>query len=101
MRHVAVAGNLVGRVDDDDAFAIFGEHTRALAQHRRLADAGTAQQTNRFPAANHVEHDVDRAVHGAPDAAREAYDAPRAVADRADAVQRLFDAGAVVTAERR
>ncbi len=41
MRDVAVAGDFVRGVDDDDAFALFREHARALAQHRRLADART------------------------------------------------------------
>jgi len=101
VRHVAVAGDFVRSVDDHDAFAIFAQHARALAQHRRLADARTAEQTDRFAAADHVEDDVDRAVDRAPDAARQADDRTGAIADRADAVQRLLDPGPVVAAERR
>ena len=101
MRNVAVARDFVRRIDDHDALALFGEHARALAQHRRFADAGTAQQTDRLAAAQHVEQNVDRAVDGAPDAARQADDLAGAIANRADAVQRLLDAGAVVGAERR
>ena len=101
MRNVAVAGDFVRGVDDDDALAIFGKHARALAQHRRLADARAAEQTDRLPAAQHVEQDVDRAVNRAPDAARKTDDLAGAVANRADAVQRLLDAGAIIGAERR
>ena len=101
MRHVAVAGDFVGRIDDHDAFAIFAQDARALAQHRRFAHARTAEQADRLSAAYHVEDDVDRAVHRAPDAAGEADDVPRAIANRADAVQRLLDSRAIVSAERR
>ena len=45
MGDVAVAGDLVGRVDDDDALVhVVGEHPRDLSQHRRLAHAGSPQQ---------------------------------------------------------
>ena len=101
MRNVAVTGDFVGRVDDHDALALFGEHTRAFAQHRRLADARTSEQADRFPAADHVEDDVDRAVDRTADAARQPNDAAGAIANRADAMQRLLDARAVVAAERR
>ena len=101
MRNVAVAGDFVRRIDDDDALAIFGENARALAQHRRLADARAAQQANRFAAAQDVEQDVDRAVNGAADAAGEPDDLSGAIANRADPMQRLLDAGAIVRAERR
>src|ERR1700688_1628704 len=83
MRNVAVAGDLVRRVDDYDTFAVFREHARALAQHRRLADARAAQQADRFSATDHVEHDVDRAVHRTADAAGEADDESGAVAENA------------------
>src|SRR5581483_2934890 len=65
------------------------------------ADAGTAQQTDRLAAANDVEDDLDRAVHGTAEAARPTDDAAGAIADRADAMQRLLDACAIVAAERR
>ena len=40
VRDVAVAGDLVGGVDDDDALAqVVGQDAGGLAQHRRLADA--------------------------------------------------------------
>jgi hypothetical protein len=71
MRDVAVAGDFVRCIDDHDALALFGKNARALAQHRRLTDAGLAEQTNRRPAAQHVEQNVDRSVHRAADAAGE------------------------------
>ena len=40
VRDVAVAGDLVAGVDDDDALAhVVGQDAGGLAQHRRLADA--------------------------------------------------------------
>ena len=99
MRDVAVARDLVGRVDDHDALAVFGEHARALAQHRRLAHARRPEQTDRLTAAHDVEDDVDRAVDRAPHATGQADDLTRAIANRRDAMQRLLDAGAIARAE--
>ena len=100
MRDVAVAGDLVRGVDDDHALVhLVGEHARDLAQHRRLADAGAAEQQHALPALHDVLDRRDRAEDGAADAAGEADDAPAAVADAGDAVQRALDAGAVVLAE--
>ena len=101
MRNVAVAGDFVRGIDDDDALAVFGKHARALAQHRRLSrrrGARAGRSTCRCAARR---ADVDRSVDGASDAARQPDDLAGAIADRADAMQRLLDAGAVVGAERR
>ena len=100
MRHVAVARDLVRGVDDDDAFAIFAEHARAFAQHRRLADARRSEETDRFAAADGVEDEVDRAVDRASRAACETDDGAAAIANRRDAVERLLDARTIVAAER-
>ena len=55
MRDVAVAGDLVRGVDDDDALAeVVGEDAGGLAQHRRLADAGPAHDQDRLPALDEV-----------------------------------------------
>ncbi len=55
VRNVGIAGNFIGRIDDHDAFAIFGENARALAQHRRLPDARPSEQADRLTASQHVE----------------------------------------------
>ena len=73
-------------------------HSRSIVV---LPTPGRPEQADRLAAADHVEDDVDRAVHRAADAARQADDPAGAIADRADAVQRLLDAGPVVGAERR
>ena len=100
MRNVAVASDLVRRVDDDDALAkLVGEQPRALAEHGRLADAGSTEQQDALAGDDDVANDLAGAgdcaacAHGQPD------DAPRPVADRGDAMQRALDAGAVVVAE--
>jgi hypothetical protein len=48
MRNVAVAADLVRRVDDHHpALQVVGEHARRLAQQRRLADARAADAAAR------------------------------------------------------
>ena len=101
VRDVAVARDLVGGVDDDDALAqVVGEDARGLAEHRRLADARATHDQDRLPGLDEVVDDLDRPVHRPPDPAGQADDLAVPVADRADPVERALDAGAVVIAER-
>ena len=101
MRDVAVAGDLVGGVDDHDALVqVVGQDARRLAQHGRLADARPAHDQHRLARLDEVLDDLDRAEDGAADAAGQADDLAVAVADGGDAVERPLDAGAVVVAER-
>ena len=101
VRDVAVAGDLVGRVDDDDPLAeVVGEDAGRLAEHRRLADAGPAHDQDRLPGLDEVVDDLDRAVDGPPDPAGQPDDLAVPVADRADPVERPLDPGPVVVAER-
>ena len=53
-----------------------------------------------FPDLDEVVDDLDRAVHGPPDPARQPDDLAVAIADGADAMERPLDAGPVVVAER-
>jgi hypothetical protein len=100
MRDVAVTGDLVRGIDDDDALReVVREDARDLAQHRRLPDSGTAEQQDAAPRLDDVADDLDRPVDGATNAEREPNDLPRAVPQRADAVERSLDAGAIVAAE--
>src|SRR5581483_2847564 len=95
VRDIAVARDLVRRVDDDDALVhVVGQHARDLAQHGRLADARPAEEQRAAPGLDQVLDYLDRAEDGAADAAGETDDAPAAVADARDAVQRALDAGA-------
>ena len=97
VRDVAVARDLVRRVDDHDTLAVLvGEDARHLAQHRRLAHAGPPQQEHAAPRLGQVVDDLDRAEHRPPDARGQPDDLAFAVADRRDAVQRPLDARAVV-----
>ena len=101
VRDVAVAGDLVGRVHDDDALLeLVGQDAGDFAQLGGLAPARTAQHQDALAGLDDVADDVDGAVDGAPDAAGQADDLALAVADGRDAVQRPLDAGAVVLAER-
>ena len=100
VRDVAVAGDLVAGVDHDHPLAeVVGQHAGHLAQHRRLADAGAAQQQDALPALDDVADDVDRAEDGPADAAGQADHLAGPIADGGDAVQGALDAGAVVVAE--
>src|SRR5450755_3792789 len=100
MRHVAVAGDLVRRVHDDDALAqVAREHARDFAQHGGLAHARPAQKQDGLAGSYDVKNDIDGAVDRASDAARQADDLAVAVAQARNTVQRLLDAGAVVLAE--
>ena len=100
VRDIAVARDLVARVDDHDALAhVVGQHAGGLAQHRGLADARPTHDEDRLPALDEVVDDVDGAEHGPPDPARQAHDLPGPIPDRADAVERPLDACAVVVAE--
>ena len=82
MRDVAVAGDLVAGVDDHDPLAhVVGEHTRGLAQHRRLADAGPAHDEDRLPGLDEVVDDVDRPEDRAADPAGQAHDLAGPVPD--------------------
>src|SRR4029077_7356345 len=100
VRDVAVPGDLVAGVDDDDALAeVVGEDARDFAQHRRLADAGAPEQHDALSAVDDVADDVDRPEHRPADAAGEPDDLPRPVADGADPMERSLDPGAVVVTE--
>ena len=74
------------------------EHACHLAQLRRLAHAGTAQQQQIAPGADEVLQHVDGAEDGAAHAQGEAHHAALAVADGGDAVERALDASTVVLA---
>src|SRR5690606_14829489 len=100
VRDVAVAADLVRRVDDDHALAeVVREEARRLSPLRRLADSGTAEEQDASAALDEVLHQVDRAEDRAADPEGQTDDVALAVAYRRDSMQRAFDAGAVVGAE--
>ena len=89
VRDVAVAGDLVRGVDDHHApLQIVGQDPRQLAEHRRLADAGAAEEQDAPPVLRQVLDAPGRAGDRAPDAAGQPDDRSAAVADRRDAVER-------------
>ena len=100
VRNVAVAGDFVAGVHDDNALAeVVAENAGHFAQQRRLAHAGRPQQQDAFARLDQVADDVDRAIDRPPDAAGQPDNIAGAVADARDAVQRALDTGAVVFAE--
>ena len=100
VRHIAIAGDFVGGVDDDDALMGFHrQHAGHFPQHGGFAHAGAAQQQQILAGEGQIFDELDGAEHGAPHPAGEADDAAPAVADGGNAVQRPFQAGAVVAAE--
>jgi len=98
MRHVTIAADLVGGIDDDDALFL-RQDAGDFAQHGRLADARRPQHEQALPARDQVLDDVDGAVNGTPDAACQPDDLVATVADGADTMQRALHAGAVVGIE--
>ena len=100
MRHVAVAGDFVGRVDNHHSLVHFvGKHACGLAKQGCLADPGTPEKQHRLAAVDHVAQDVNRAEKRPPDPARQTHKGAGAVAYGRDAVQGALDAGAVVLSE--
>ena len=98
MRHIAVAADLVGGIDNDHAPG-FRQDARGLTQQGGLAHARLAEDEDALARFDDVLDDVDGAVDGAPDAQRQPHDVPAPVADGGDAVQCALDAGAVVRVE--
>ena len=68
VRDVAIAGDLVGGIDDHDALALLGEHAGDLAEQRGLADTRATEQQDAGAGADEVFDQRDRAGHGAADA---------------------------------
>ena len=100
MRDIAVAGDLVRRIHNyHPPVCVVRKHAGYLAQHRRLAHAGLAEQQHALAGHYQVFYDANGAVHGATHAQRKPDDDARAVAYRRDTVQRAFYACAVVLAE--
>ena len=100
MGDVAIAGNFVGSINDDDAFAGFvGQRPGYFAQHSGLADAGAAQQQDVPAAVGQVFNHFDSAKYGAAHPAGDADDAAAAVADGGDAMQGALHSRPVVAAE--
>src|SRR4029077_15823611 len=100
MRDVAIAADLVRRVDDHHTLAqLVREQPRALSQHRGLADTGPPEQQDALAADHYVSDDLAGAGDRAADAHRKARDAARAVAGDRPAVEGRFAPGEVVVAE--
>ena len=102
MWDVAIAGNFVRGIDDDDSLeGIVSKDAGNLSQHRGLADTRLAEQQYAFAAEYEVFDDTDCAVHCPADAQRQADYLAGAVAYGGDTVEVCaLDACAVVLAER-
>ena len=100
MRYVAIAGDLVGGVDDDHApVGVVGQYSGDLAEHGRLSDAGFSEQKDALAGDDEVFDHADRSVNGASDPQRETDDLSGSIANGRDAVEGSLDACAVVFAE--
>ena len=100
MRDVAVAGDLVGGIDDHDALAQFvGEDTGDFTQHGGLADAGLAEQEQAGAGFDEIADYLDSPVDGPASPAGEADDLAAAIAKGGYAVECVFDSGAIIVAE--
>ncbi len=95
MRHIAVPANFVRGIHDDHALVV-RQHARRFPQNGRFADAGRAEQQQILSRFDQVLQNVNRAVDGAPHAARQADDFMAAVTDGGNPMQRAFHPGAVI-----
>src|SRR5207249_4129832 len=101
MRDVAIAGDLVGRVHDDDAlFQLVRQDARRLAQHGGLANTGPTEKENAASTLDDVLDDCHGSEDGAAHPKREADNATRSVPNRRDSVQGSFDARPIVIPKR-
>ena len=100
MRHIPIAGDFVGSVDDYHPFAgLVGQDPGHFPQHRGFAHAGPAQQQDVFVGQGQVFDDFDGAGYSAPGPAGNAHHLPLAVADGGNAMQGALHSGPVVIAE--
>ena len=100
VRDIAVASNLIGRIDDDNPLVyIVGQHPGHFPQHRCLAHAGTAQQHDALARLHQVFNYLYRAENGAAHTAGQTNNAPLAISDGGYAVQRPLNPGPVVITE--
>src|SRR5947209_8658867 len=101
MGNIPVPTDLVGCIDDDHTLAeVVGQNPGDLAQHRRLAHAGAAQEEDALARLHDVMDDADGAENCPTDAQRQTDDQSGTVADGGDTMQGALDTGAVVLAER-
>src|SRR5207248_113158 len=100
MRNIAVATDLIRRIDDHDALAqIIGKYARRFAQQSGLANARPPHHEDAAAGFDDVADDGDGAEDGATDATRDADDPPFAIPNCRDTVQRALDASPVVVAK--
>ncbi len=100
VRDVAIPGNLVAGVNDNDALAkLIGEHPRSLPEQRGFADSRPPQQQHTLARFNQVTDDRDRAIDGPSDPAGKADDLASAITDCRNAMECALDPGSVVVAE--
>jgi len=95
VRHVAVAANFVGGINNDHPLFLC-QGAGGFAQHGGFANARLPQNEQRFARFNQVVQNVDGAVHGASHPAGEAHNVPAPVSDGRNAVQGALEPGAVV-----
>jgi hypothetical protein len=100
VRDIAVAGNFVAGVHDDDSFAeLVGKDAGSLTEEGCFPDSWSTQEEDALTAFDEVADDGDGAVHGAADAAGEAHDFASAIANGGNTMEGALNAGAVVVAE--
>src|SRR5450830_530666 len=100
MRNVTIPADLIAGIDNDDAFfQRIADVPGSLAQQSRLAYARSAQYQDARAFLDEVFDDLDLAVQGAPDPARQSDHVVVPVPDGGNAMQRLLDSAAVVAVE--
>ena len=82
VRNVAVAGDLIGRVNDHHPLVqLVGKHAGGFPQERGLSNAGATEEQHALAGLDEVAHDGDGAEDSAADPAGESDDLAGAIAD--------------------
>src|SRR5260370_41618723 len=98
MWHVAVAADLIGGIDNDDALQ-FCQNVSCLAKHCRLADAWRSQDKHALSGFDQILDDVNGSVHCPPNPACQPHDVAPPVAYGRDTVQCPLDSCTVIGVE--
>ena len=97
MWHIAIASDLVGCIDDDDALVVVvRQNPGDFAKHCCFADARPTYQQNALTRLDQIVDQPDAAKHGAANPASQANRFAGAITNDRDAVECAFDTGSVV-----
>ncbi len=100
VRDVAITGDLIARVDHNNApLQLIRKHPSDLTQRRCLAHTRAPHQQQGLPSIQKVPHHGNGAEHGSPHPAGQTDHVALTIAYRADPVKRSFNSRTVIATE--